>query len=296
MDVKFVSGRSVTWDDSLYPNTELALTNNYDLGKAESRISSVIAPYLDGECYYNQTLAPRDILLEYVIIENTIAARDALVQTIKTAFNPVDGLGLLTLTMADGITKYAIWCIPNGEPQCFAGDGRTREGSGVGTFKQVVQVNLRAPIPFFMNPVPHTVNISTFSGGLAFPFATPWTFGLASSSILLTNAGNVSTPVKITFNGSITNPRIDNITTGKYIKATMTLNSGETLEIDTAQGDHTVDYTVGGTTSNGFQYLDSASEFFLLQPGANLLSFTASTSIGVSASCTIEYYDLYLGV
>jgi hypothetical protein len=294
MDVKFESGRGITWDDSLYENSEVALTNNYDLGAAEGIISSQVAPYFDGEGIYDETLAPRDILFEYHLISDSNAARDLLIQTLKTAFNPKDKLGLLTLTLGGGILR-SIWCIPNGEPYCLPGTARRPT-------RQIVQVKLRAPRPFFFDPEIKTATLASFSGGLSFPFRTPWTFGTASSTVTITNNGNVPTPVIITFHGDLTNPRVDitnikdGIETTKFIKAVMTLAAGEVLRIDTSLGQHKVEYIVGSSNTNGFQYLDSESEFFWLMPGDNLISFSSSSAIGASATCSIEYFEQYIGV
>jgi hypothetical protein len=231
---------------------------------------------------------PREILLEYLLSSTSIAGRDAFIQTLKTAFNPKDGLGLLTLGM-DGSIDRSIWCVPLGEPECLPAAGRR-------PFRQLVQVRLRAPWPHFFDPEINTVTLASFAGGLAFPWSTPWTFGTASTTITITNAGNVATPVIVTFNGDITNPRIDNLTTGKYIKATMALAAGEALRINTAPGEHTVEYFHGGLNTNGFQYLDSGSEFFWLEPGDNILSFSSSSALGAGSSCNLEYFDQFVGV
>lgn len=292
MDVKFVSGRGVTWDDTLYTSDQLSLTNNYDLGAPQIRSWTAQPPYCDGENDYGGTIAPRDIFLEYILMTESTIERDDFIRTLKTAFNPYDGLGLLTLTMAD-LSEYAIWAKPTGEPKCLAGSGR-------GYNYQFVQIDLRAPYPFFINPALRSSSLSSFTGGISFPLTFPMTFGLATQEATLTNSGNVPTPVIITFIGAITNPRIDLTNeaypAGKHLSATMALGSGEVLTINTGQGQHTVRYIHGTTDDNGFQYLDSDSEFFWLEPGENILSFSSSSSIGADASCLIEYYDQYIGV
>jgi hypothetical protein len=289
MFVKFVSGRSVTWDDSLYdPLTELARTNSYNLDAIGAEISDVKGPYIDGRLFYGLTMEPREMMLEYLLMATDEASRDVFIQTVKTAFNPKDGYGLLTVTLGGGVQR-AIWCIPKAEPLCMTGAGRRIN-------RQLLQVWLYAPRPFWLDPVMKSATLSTFSGGLCYPWRMPWTFGLASTEANIVNAGNVPTPLVITFHGEIMNPRIDNLTTGQHLAATMTLAEGETLEINTGPGEHRVRYVHGGVEDNGFQYLDSESDFIWFMPGTNQVSFSASSSIGAAASCTIDYFDQYLGV
>jgi len=292
MDVKFVSERNVTWDDSLYTDAQIALTNNYDLGSIEARPSLGVSSYNHGENYYGQTVGPRDIFLEYILKSTTKAGRDAFIRTIKTAFNPVEGLGLLTLTMEGGIER-AIWCSMQKEPVCVIGEGRRQ-------LRQTVQLNLHAPYPFWHNPTVNTVSLASFTGGLHFPLVAPIDFGAADQEVTVTVAGDSPTPCLITFNGALTDPRIDLVNDkfpdGKYFKAVMSLLAGETLVINTAQGNHTVRYVSGVTDVNGIGYKDPGSSFFWLEPGQNVLSFEQSTAIGASAGCVVQYYDQYSGV
>lgn len=294
MDVKFVSGRGVTWDDSLYDErTQCALTNNYDLGSVEARPWSTTAAGADGDNYYGATMGAReDIFLEYNLIAASASARDTFIKTLKTAFNPYDGLGTLTITLANG-DQRCIFCTVKKEPVCLTGwDNRTREF-------QRVQILLKAYYPFWFDPDLYTQTLASFTGGMSFPLTFPMTFGTTNPSVTITNNGNVATPVVITFTGAVTNPRIDltnsKYPSGKYIKATMALGAGEYLRINTAQGQHTVSYIVGTTSSNGYAYLDPASEFFMLEPGTNTLSFTQSTAIGSGAACSVEYFEQYIG-
>jgi len=288
MNFKFVSGRNLTFDDSQYDETELVLLNTWSLGQVDSRMISVIAPYCDGDNYYGQTLGSRTITIPYVLMATSRSELFDLVRTVKSVFNPKDGLGLLTITM-DGGDEYVIWCVPEGTPYAPAGNQR-------GVWYQTLILTLKVPYPFFIDPAYHSFSISGFSGGFVLPLSLPWTFGEVGQQIDVENNGDSPTPLIVTFLGEITNPRIDNLTTDEYLKAVLALGAGEVLEINTAQGQHTVHYIHGGTTDNGFGYLTTDSKFFWLEPGTNTLSFTSSGALGATAACAVLFYDQYLEV
>jgi hypothetical protein len=288
MNFNFTSGRGIVFDDSTYTDDELLLMDTWDLGTVESLDASRKAPYSDGEGYYGTTLAVREMIIPYVLFADSRADLFTAIRTVKNAFQPKDGLGLLLVTL-DGGVERAIWCKPTGEV-------KTPGGASRGTWYQEVYVNLRAYYPFFIDPELKSATLASFSGGLTMPFTTPVSLGIAIQQVTITNSGDSPTPITVTFQGEITNPRIDNLTTGEYIKATMTLGSGEFLRINTGQGQHTVRYIHGTTDERGNKYLDSGSKFFWLEPGSNVLSFSSSSSLGAGSGCVIEYFDQYLGV
>lgn len=101
----------------------------------------------------------------------------------------------------------------------------------------------------------------------------------AASSVIgakiVRNAGNApSFPVVYVY-GACTQPRIENVTTGKKLEflAAYTINAGEYLVIDFAEG--TV-YLNGDSTNSRYDKIDFAggiSDWWDLQPGDNLLRF-----------------------
>lgn len=101
----------------------------------------------------------------------------------------------------------------------------------------------------------------------------------AASSVIgakiIRNEGNAPSFPVISVYGACTQPRIENITTGKKLEflAAYTVNSGEYLVIDFAEG--TV-YLNGDSTNSRYDKIDFAggiSEWWDLQPGDNFLRF-----------------------
>lgn len=97
---------------------------------------------------------------------------------------------------------------------------------------------LVAPDPRKYSTTLSTMSTTTAStsGGLALPFAAPFTFGSIppAGSVVCTNAGTFECRPVITLAGPITSPTVTNITTGDTISfSTLALASGDTLIIDT---------------------------------------------------------------
>jgi hypothetical protein len=145
-----------------------------------------------------------------------------------------------------------------------------------------------ATVEFFAtDPRIYDDSLSDMSTGLAvsvagrasgnFAWNMNWGGTTTGNIINATNSGTFSTPALIRFNGPVTNPQVENVTAGKFLKLTadggLTLGVGEFVELDTAN--RTV--LLGGT-SNRYSKLSSDSEWWDLEPGVNQLRFIGSTA------------------
>lgn len=113
------------------------------------------------------------------------------------------------------------------------------------------------------------------SGGLTFPVTPPLVFGTVSTggTILADNAGTFPTPVQFRIDGPVTNPRVENVTLGRALQLTYTLDASEHLLIDS----DTRTVMLGGTASR-YSALGEAPEWFDLAPGVNEIKFSALTA------------------
>jgi len=293
----FESGAGYTFAEIDYEGTSdrVTLEDSWDTGAAASRMAEGTPPYYNGRNYYGQTLESREVILSYALESDTRDHLFALVRNLKTIFNPLDGAGVLTQTMDDGITAFCLDVVINGEPVCPPGKQNRKHW-----FQRFI-VRMKAPIPFWYAPTRHMLNFQSFVGGMTLPLTLPMNFGEAGSSTEAINAGNVPTPLYVVFTGYILNPCLslgyEDDPNYKEIRINQEILEGETLVINTAQGNHTVDwFDAFGTPTNGFGYLDPSSEFFWLLPGYNYLTYATSESVGTGASCTVYWYDRYLGV
>lgn len=112
--------------------------------------------------------------------------------------------------------------------------------------------------------------------GFSFPFSFPFAFGAVSSggSLNLTNEGSFPTPVVFRIDGPVESPRIENITTGKFIELDLELTEGQYLLVITGPDHPKV--LLNGEQSR-MSALVSGSRFFDLEPGSNNVTFNAAT-------------------
>lgn len=110
---------------------------------------------------------------------------------------------------------------------------------------------------------------TTGTGGLLFSLDFPLEFsGDGSATLDVVNEGNVGTPPTFTITGPVTNPIIDNDSTGESIYTTgVALTSSQTLVINVADRTCLLD----GTTNRPDLIDASATTWFDLEPGTNQL-------------------------
>ncbi len=89
------------------------------------------------------------------------------------------------------------------------------------------------PRKYALTPTIVPTGLASSSGGMMFPATFPLGFGSvgAGGIITLTNAGNFQTPLQFTISGPVTNPIIDNVTTGQSLQFNIILASTDTLVI-----------------------------------------------------------------
>lgn len=135
------------------------------------------------------------------------------------------------------------------------------------------------------------INTST-RGGFVLPVVLPIVFSAGTGGqALLTNDGDdIAYPV-ITLDGPLTNPRLTNVTTGDFIALTLTIATGETVEIDMNPNAHTI--MQGGTTNRYSS--KSAGDFFGLAPGNNMIKLATGIS-GEAGTATFKWRDAFVGV
>jgi hypothetical protein len=120
----------------------------------------------------------------------------------------------------------------------------------------------------------------------------PMYMGNILPSNIAVNDGQVAAPVVIRIEGACVNPRIDNKTTGEFIKFNnLTMTADQVLEIDTTFGQKRV--TLDGV--NIFNKLDYSSRFFNLVIGANEIEFTDDTG-STTAAIHFIYKEMYITI
>lgn len=124
--------------------------------------------------------------------------------------------------------------------------------------------------------------------GRTYPRVYPLTYGGAISGGLFTtnNEGEFPAPWTATMTGPVTNPRLENVTTGQTIRFSGSLASGETLYLSSDEKA----VLLNGTASR-YYWLAAGSEWFDLAPGVNDLRFAGTAGAG---SIQLEFRSAWI--
>jgi len=110
------------------------------------------------------------------------------------------------------------------------------------------------------------------------------------------NDSDTDVPVRLKYFGPVTNPIITNETTGEAIKVNRILNKGDVLEINTEDGEQTVNIVrENGETENVFHWIDLENrDFFKLMIGRNVISYSGDDESN-SGSIEVEFSRKWVG-
>ena len=246
-----------------------------------------VAPYQHGETLINSRFEPREVSFDVMVQAPSLEDIQSAIKTLSAALNPLEGTGVLLFDYEDG-TQYVLYAIGNNTPTLTEEKGATY---------QRVRLDFIAYDPFWYGA--ESIAYFESAGTDFFPLDISGNF-LASSgtSQVLTNAGNVDTPVTISITGIITNPYLQNTTTDQSFNITLIMaDASDNLTITTAFGNKTATYTPGSTgmSENAFKYFDADSVFWQLQPGDNTVSLS---SLSVDSACvvSVQWESKYSGI
>ena len=113
----------------------------------------------------------------------------------------------------------------------------------------------------------------------------------------IVNDGDCEVPVLIQYHGPVKNPIIYNDTTGESIRINRELTEKETLIINTAYGNETVDILKADKTKeNVFNWIDlEHRDFFKLTFGSNIIRYSGDDESN-KGTIDVEFAIAYGGV
>lgn len=251
--------------------------------------------------YYNQVgasiastvIGTRDISITGHVLEDWQDTMRERYDLIERFFNPTEDLTI-------HFRGYKI----DFRPDMSVGWERDHKANNRYGRKFLVQGT--AAFPLFAEEEQTQVTFDTQEKLFRFPTSfgsdTPFAFAVTSETYGTTvnNNGDTATGVtcQISFTASVTNPRIVNRTTGKFVAVNRTFVGGETLEICTSEGNKYMRVTdSNGATVSVMRYRHVNNSWWKLQPGENAVSVTCDdvTEIG-GMSVTLFYTPLYMEV
>ena len=265
---------------SLGKDTEIKLVDVEGLESPDYEISVQNNAQFDGGTVTGRRAAPRSILItgECGCSEDTERQRAALIRF----FNPASP-GQLTVDYCGVVRRIGF------ELESF-------KAHRANLYEPLTFLaGLLCPDPYFRDVDEHGENMAAKRALLTAPFAISPRGAVLSVRMTrqeceVVNDGDKSTGFVVSFRaaGEVSNPSFENLTTGEKIRVNVLLHAGDALTISTQRGQKRIE--LNGASAN--HLIDRASTFFQLQPGENVLKYSADsgyTALSVYPKWSAEY-------
>ncbi|MFI2757838.1 phage distal tail protein [Streptomyces echinatus] len=242
------------------------------------------SPQIDGNALRGLRAQAREIFLPVVFFGTDRASFMTRKRSFLASLNPALGLGMLTLTEADGSSRSIEAYYASG----FEGD-TGQDSSGLRW--QVVGLTFSCPSPYWLGD--HIMRtFSTGASGSFFPVQFP--VSVQDSQVLgattIENPGDARSFPIWTIHGPATSVVVTNSTTGLSFSVTASLGSSDVLLVDTRERVQTA--VLNGLT-NWWPNLTTTSDLWALEPGENAVNL-ALTGTTASTSVQVDFQPRYL--
>ena len=271
-----------------YPIIETSgvLLQNFDPGAVPASFTAAKGVGQDGQTLQNVNIDPRFVVVEAAIIGSQYNTIDEIKKQIDHIINPKDEILIRTLKNGEyrEINGY-----PDGTVQ-YSTDYQTSNDHLL-SFK----IEFQCFDPYFRDKNGDNIKIETWipqfklftfrAGGIKMGVQGP-------KQIEINNEGDIDTPIEFLFYGPALNPKI--ILNGdKFIKINKQIVTGDLLYIYSDYENIKVEIQNGGVvTESGYGYIDIDSDFFLLEQGKNIISYSTEGD-NIPQTVFIKYKNRY---
>jgi hypothetical protein len=168
--------------------------------------------------------------------------------------------------------------------------------------KQVAQISLICAKPYFKAIDEVTTSFGDITPLFSFPFSIPAS-GIELSAITpnvhrsIINAGDVETGtiIKLYATGEVVNPVIYNVQRKTQLKLNITMQAQDSIVINRNIGEKAITLIRNGESSNALGYMARNSEWFTLEAGDNVFTYTCDSGAS-NLQITFTTPLLYSGV
>lgn len=162
-------------------------------------------------------------------------------------------------------------------------------------------IDLICPQPFLLDLYSYGRNIAAKTPLYGFPLwikrsphGVAMSYRTLRQNVSLPNNGDVDTGVEIVFKatrGAVTNPKIEKVSTGEYMRIVLEMLQGDVLKINTNPGQKRIEMN----GENVYHNMDRTSRFFKITVGENILKYSADENY-TNLDVMLYYTPKYLGV
>ena len=269
------------------------LLQDFDPGVAPATFKTGKGYGQDGLTKYAAPLDPRNPNFTASIIGDSLAEIETLKQELDFVMNPKDTLTLKVNYETHGTHPESK--IIHGSPDQSVDYSTNYKTSN--DFLQEFKGGLECFDPYYTDPVDNRIALTSWEGGLSFPFTPPFTLAhRGAPTVQVFNKGHVPAPVLIIFKGPAVYPKVENLTTGQYVAVQKPLLEDETLYINTAYGQKSIEIEKNGVRSNGYNYIDLNSYLALtLAVGDNVLKYSSGRQ-DLTNAVEVRFRRRFLGI
>ncbi len=260
----------------------LALADHTQTGLPPAAVQWAPRLLLPGAGFVAARHLQRTLSLHATLVADSWTQHQQGLAELGQLLSPVNGPGTLTWTRDDGVqrTLTGLWT---------ALDGTVSAQTQLAT---PLALTFTSTNPYWQWLQAQTVSIGGVGAGWVFPGPFPVTFQTSQPSVgttyTLQNPGTAPTAPVITLNGPMTSPRIDHLTSGRFVAVLGTIPAGGSFTIDMRPDSSGWFMQAYGTTYQNYPPLDPASQMFDLAPGANVMIVT-NTAPGAGGTGTIWF-------
>lgn len=167
--------------------------------------------------------------------------------------------------------------------------------------KQIVQVTIICPNPYFNTEDDATTDFSTVVPNFEFPMniETPIPFSTIEfeSESVITNVGDVEDGAifELMASGAVSNPKIYDLTTNEYFSLTIDMVASDKIIINTRDKEKSVKLVRAGVTTNIIGRVDAGVSWLKLRPGDNQIAIDADSG-AISLRCAVTVVNMFGGV
>lgn len=266
-------------------NPAYKITNMTGLSPAKAAINTNAAAFMDGETFNSSKVGMRTINIAFTIEEPVEKNRLKIYRVLRTK-------------------KYVKFKYKTSQIDIFA-EGYI-ESLNIGHFdkKQKATLVIICPESYFKKAQEQVDEMSSVQDEFHFPFYNEIdhndiVFGqITDTEQAIVNNGGIETGliIELYARDTITNPKVFDYQTGKFIGLNYTMQPADMITINTIKGQKSIKLWRAGVETNIFNYLMKDSTWLQLAPDGSIYVFTVDSGLSANLYVDIKHYDLYEGV
>lgn len=261
------------------------ITNITGLSPAKATINTNAAAFMDGETFNSSKVNMRTINMAFTIEEPVEVNRLAIYRVIRTK-------------------KYLKLNYRTSKIEVFAEGHVESLNITHCDKKQIATVVMICNEPYFKKAQEQVDEMSNVASMFHFPFwnevdTNNIVFGrITNTEQAIVNNGGIETGliIELYARDVITNPKVFDYQTGKFIGVNYTMQAADMITINTIKGQKSIKLWRGGVETNIFNYLMKDSTWLQLAPDGSVYVFTVDEGLASNLHIEIKHFDLYEGV